>query len=329
MPRLSVIMPVYNTKEEYLREAIESILIQTFADFEFVIINDGSTNNAEEVILSYKDTRIKYLKHEKNMGPSFAINRGISVASGEYLIRMDADDISLPERFEKHVNFMYSNPQIDISGTWILKFPQKQFIKLPLKHEEIKKFLLLSHNPIGGATVIFRKTAIEKLNIKYDENITVAEDLELWLRLKNKVTFANLPDSLYKYRVHVENSSIKHSETLQKTTAILIAKARSEMCGINPDQEVEIMYKLIEKKQLSSDEVLILFNNIKLTFEKLNERFPNLKYSRKSAALIKNAVKLCKKDRNFLKILFKLEFYKLLSFGAVLKIFQNSIFYNV
>ena len=102
---ISVLMPVYNTKEEFLRTAIESILNQTFSNFEFIIINDGSTNNAEDVILSYKDDRIIYLKQE-NQGIVAALNNGWDRAKGEYIARMDSDDISFPDRFEKQIEYL-------------------------------------------------------------------------------------------------------------------------------------------------------------------------------------------------------------------------------
>ena len=121
MPKVSVLMPVYNTKEEYLREAIESILNQTFTDFEFIIINDGSTNNAEEVIKSYKDSRIKYYRQE-NHGLIYTLNYGLSLCNGEYIARMDSDDISLPFRFEKQIEVLDKNPNIGIVGGLIKIF---------------------------------------------------------------------------------------------------------------------------------------------------------------------------------------------------------------
>ena len=127
---ISVLMPVYNTKEEFLRTAIESILNQTFSNFEFIIINDGSTNNAEDVILSYKDDRIIYLKQE-NQGIVAALNNGWDRAKGEYIARMDSDDISFPERFEKQLKFLEENPEYSLVGSWAEVIPNKRIIKLP------------------------------------------------------------------------------------------------------------------------------------------------------------------------------------------------------
>lgn len=104
MPVISVIMPVYNTKEKFLREAVESILNQTFTDFEFIIINDGSDSITEDIILSYKDLRIKYLKNEQNLGIVQSLNKALKSASGKYIARMDADDISMPHRLGNNMN---------------------------------------------------------------------------------------------------------------------------------------------------------------------------------------------------------------------------------
>ena len=117
MPRVSVLLPVYNTRPEHLREAIDSILAQTFADFELLILNDCSTNtDVEEVVKSYTDPRIVYAVNERNLGISPSRNRLLDMAQGEYLAVMDHDDISLPERFEKQVAFLDAHPDVGIVG---------------------------------------------------------------------------------------------------------------------------------------------------------------------------------------------------------------------
>lgn len=117
MPDISVIMPVYNTKEEYLREAIESILKQSYSNFEFIIVDDCSNEYIEKIISTYRDERIKYFKLDSNQGASAARNFAISKASGKYLAFMDSDDISLPERFSKQLHFFNKHPEIGCLGT--------------------------------------------------------------------------------------------------------------------------------------------------------------------------------------------------------------------
>lgn len=115
-PAISVLMPVYNS-EKYLNEAIESILNQTFVDFEFIIINDASNDNSENIIESYQDSRIKYFKNEKNLGVAKTLNKGLKLAQGKYIARMDSDDISLPERLYKQFKFMEVYNDIDVCGS--------------------------------------------------------------------------------------------------------------------------------------------------------------------------------------------------------------------
>lgn len=201
-------MPVYNTKEEWLREAIESILNQTYKDFEFIILNDGSTNNAEEVILSYKDERIKYIKHE-NCGIAKTLNKGLDIAKGEYIARMDSDDISLPERFEKQIDFLEKNNDISILGTDFQLFGKENFV---ISHMSCPKILDFYQGCfVGHPTVMFRKSDFDKHNLRYDAEYK-CEDYELWSRAVKVLKFANLKDVLLKYRSHDTNLSFANEQ---------------------------------------------------------------------------------------------------------------------
>lgn len=202
MSKISVIMSVYNTKEEWLRESIESILSQTFSDFEFIIINDGSSNNVEEIILSYKDERIKYIKQE-NQGLAKSLNYGLKIAQGEYIARMDSDDISLPDRFKKQIDFLDKNKDISVLGTWFEFFPKKYVLKHP---EKICYLNLLTCCCIGHPTVMFRRSDFEKYNLRYDSEYK-CEDYELWSRAIRYLKFANIQEVLLKYRWHENNLS--------------------------------------------------------------------------------------------------------------------------
>ncbi len=213
LPTVSVIMPVYNTKEEYLREAIESILNQTFTDFEFIIINDGSTNNVEDVILSYKDERIKYIKQE-HQGLPKTRNKGFETATGKYIALFDSDDISLPERLKKQVNFLDKNEKISVVGSWFETFPEQSVITHP-KNPKILDFFVGCF--IGNPTVMLRKADFDKYNLRYNENFKVAEDYELWSRAVRVMNFENLQEVLVKYRWHENNSSKVNPELLKNT----------------------------------------------------------------------------------------------------------------
>lgn len=211
---ISVLMPVYNTKEVYLRASIESVLSQTFTDFEFIIVNDGSTNNAEEVILSYKDSRIKYVKQE-NQGIVGALNNGWSKASGKYIARMDSDDIAYPERFAKQVKFLEENPEYSLVGSWAKIIPSKKIIKLP---QDIKIMDLLADCMFIHPSIMFRKADFEKFNLQYETGFEYAEDYCLYARAVKYLKMTNLQEVLLDYRVYPENSSSKNRDVRIKSS---------------------------------------------------------------------------------------------------------------
>ena len=212
-PKISVVMPVYNTQEEYLREAIESILNQTFSDFEFIVINDGSTNNAKDVILSYKDPRISYYEQE-NRGVIKTLNRGFALCKGEYIARMDSDDISLPQRFEKEVAILDNNENIGIVGSWIKHFPKDNTIRLK---ERPRYFDVLKECPLAHPTVMIRSSVLKKYDLQYGDFLH-AEDYELWSRFIKVSELYNIQEVLLNYRVH-ESSITSSCSTVQAETS--------------------------------------------------------------------------------------------------------------
>jgi len=200
-PLISVVMPVYNG-EKYLNEAIDSILNQTFTDFEFIIINDGSTDQTEEIILSYDDSRICYVKNEKNLQIVKTLNKGISLANGKYIARMDADDISMPERFERQVEFMENHSDIGVCGTWMQTIGDLNGVwKMPVTHEDIIVKMLF-HSCLMHPTVFIRMQVLSLNNMLYDEAFSGTEDYDLWLRLSQVTKFSNIPKILLSYRIN-------------------------------------------------------------------------------------------------------------------------------
>lgn len=198
--KISVLMPVYNTEEKFLREAIESILNQTFTDFEFIIINDGSTNNAEDVICSYNDERIKYIKNEQNIGVSASANLGLNEAKGKYIARMDSDDVSTKERLETQYKFLEENPQYQLCSTRISKAKGNPSPR-SMNFEYLKAKLMFRGNPIIQPTVMFNKEFFIK-NSLYYSTIPYGEDWDLWFSLSLVGKFVVLPNKLLFYRQH-------------------------------------------------------------------------------------------------------------------------------
>lgn len=209
-PLISAIMIVYNG-ERFIEKAIDSILNQSFKKFEFLILNDGSTDGTEAIIRkkSELDRRIVCLKNESNCGLSYSRNKIINHAQGEYIIVADADDISFPDRFENQINFMILNPHIDVYGAYVKLIDEadNQFEcwEYPIKNEEIKEGLA-NACIIANPSSIFKKNVFTKLN-GYDENLTVCEDWDFFVRASHYFNFenANVPN-IY-YRIHNNNIS--------------------------------------------------------------------------------------------------------------------------
>ncbi len=216
MPKVSVLMPVYNTKETHLKESIESILSQTYDDFEFLILNDASTDsNVEKIVKSYKDNRIKYYKNDNNLGISGTRNKLLNLSSGEFLSVMDHDDISFPERLKKQVEFLEKNPDIGVVGAFAETFPKKGINKKPIINDDIEENLMFSCAILHPASMIRKKVLIDN-NIKYEKEFSPAEDYALWCRLIGKTRFANLPEILLKYRIHDSNTSKTQKDKMFK-----------------------------------------------------------------------------------------------------------------
>ena len=248
IPKISVVMPVYN-REQYLRESIESILNQTFTDFEFIIVDDQSTDSSWQIIQEYanKDSRIVPLKNTDEKGCWSARNFGWNLAKGKYMAIMDSDDIALPERLQKEFDFMEQHPDVDICGAWMKTFGLDcdRIISTPLNYEEIKDAMFFS-NQMAQPTVMIRHISFETLHVRYTNN--VAEDYELWCRIIDKFKFANIPKVLLLYRVHNEQiGSAKKSE--QDNNANIVRMKNLSTIGINlSEQETQIYLDVVNWK---------------------------------------------------------------------------------
>ena len=264
-PRVSVIMAVYNTNEEQLREAIESILNQTYKNFEFLVINDGSTNNVEEVIKSYTDERIRYF-YQENKGVAAARNVGFREAKGEYIAVMDSDDISLQTRFEKQLKFLEENPEYSIVGSWIEIFPHKKIEK----RMEYPKFLDNITTCFFNATVMFRKYDFDRLNIRYDENIHTAEDYDLYSKIVSKLKIYNIQEPLYKYRIEGQGitSSIREERFIN---TIKIQQRLLDMVTSDKNIQDSIIDILYAKQKIKKSFLEKIFS-IK-SFLKFNKKY--------------------------------------------------------
>lgn len=203
-PKVSVLMPAYNA-EKYIAEAIESILSQTFKDFEFIIIDDASTDETWDIIQKYSklDNRIKSYQNESNFKLSKTLNRGIDLADGKYIARMDADDISMPGRLKTQFDYMEQHPDVGIIGGTmeIMNVDRKITGKrcYGLTDGQIRK-KIYRYSPFCHPAIMIRKSILE-LAGRYDEIWNPAEDYELYFRIGKYSKFANLKDVLLRYRI--------------------------------------------------------------------------------------------------------------------------------
>lgn len=211
-PSLSVLMAVCNDKK-YLRYSVNSILEQTYTDFEFVIIDDGSSEDIESIVKEFSDPRILF-KRIKNRGLAGALNYGLELCSGKWIARMDSDDLSVPERFEVQMNYLRKHPHVDVLGSSSVYFDDSGkilFELIPPEDDQRIKELLDLHNPVNHSSVIFSKDKIINAG-GYDEKFGVYEDFELWFRLKDELNFRILKDILVFTRYRKDSMTGKGSK---------------------------------------------------------------------------------------------------------------------
>ncbi len=246
-------MSVFNG-EKFLRQSIDSILNQTFTDFEFLIIDDCSTDATLEIIQQYNDPRIRFVKNEKNIGLTKSLNKGLTLANGEYIARMDADDISMPERFEKQMRFFDQNPETAVLGTWYAIINSKGDT-IGERHfpDNLTMNDFLTGNKITHGSVIFKKAIITDLG-GYHECFEYVQDYDLWLRVVKQYPIRNIPEILYQLRFHDDSIASKKRERSTLFHILTIKLARGE---INKEQlsflcktDVRNLIHVMNKKDL-------------------------------------------------------------------------------
>ena len=247
--KVTVLMSVYNGAK-YLREAIDSILNQSFKDFEYLIIDDCSTDGSSDIIRSYTDPRIRLIQNEKNIGLTRSLNKGLKLANAQYIARMDADDISLPSRFERQTEFLQSPPEHVVVGCCILRIdPDGDPIQIDHQadsHENIEKVFLRGRSGLPHPAAMFRREAAHAVG-DYGREYECAQDIDLFLRLGERGRLGNVQEVLLKYRQHLDSVCLtKH--LLQKKWAYEAVKSAyvrrdmdlSELVTFFPKRRTEV-----------------------------------------------------------------------------------------
>lgn len=253
-PVVSVLLAVYNG-ERFLAEAIESILTQTYTDFELIVIDDGSVDGTAEIIREYagRDERIRILQQAENRGQSAALNRGLAEARGDYVAKMDSDDISLPRRLEIQVDFLQSHPEIGVVGAQRKQVDENlkplRDIDFPLRHAHIVTNLFFGGWSIGGGEAVFRREVMRGLG-GFNSRVILG-DWELYCRLVERARFANVPERLYWARRHGNNITASHQSRRSEELRGIRARWYKRLWGEAPDARLDRLDRLYAGEKFS------------------------------------------------------------------------------
>jgi len=237
IPKVSVLMPIYKPCEEHLRAAIESILNQTYSDFELLLLDDCPEDTREAVVRSYSDPRIRYEKNDRNLGITPSRNKLIDMARGEYLAVCDHDDVSLPERFAHEVAYLEEHPECGVVSGWSRVMGSDVIGRNPEQDDEIRYELVKGYVVCHPAAML-RKSALTENNIRYEEYYSPAEDYSLWCRLIPVTKFHNLQEVVLDYRVHDRCTTKVQSEKMH--VAHQRVRALNEICNPVLFREMEL-----------------------------------------------------------------------------------------
>ncbi|TDD75965.1 glycosyltransferase [Flavobacterium caseinilyticum] len=256
MPQITVLLPVYNC-ELYVQTAVQSILNQTYTDFEFLIIDDASTDATVALIKKLEDSRIQLIEKPINSGYTNSLNYGLQMAKGKYIARMDGDDISFPERFSKQIAYLETHPDVVVCGTTYKIIGNDKLIALPENHEAIKLGLLWG-NCISHPSVMIRKKILDEYSIQYNTSKEPAEDYDMWVRLLSVGKLHNLQEVLLEYRLYGNQVSRKRAED-QKKNDVLAKFKMLQYLNIEWDS---LEYEFLERNFRKTD--LINFKDLKI-----------------------------------------------------------------
>lgn len=235
IPCIAVVLPVYNG-EMYVREAVQSVLDQTVADFALFVIDDGSTDRTLEVLSSFTDARLRVVRFPAHRGLVPALNAGISESRSEFIARMDADDICMPQRFERQVAFLRAHPQIGLCGTWTRTFGDETYdLRPPIKPEDIRARLFFGW-AINHPSIMMRRDFLERHGLLYDGNFRYVEDFDFFIRAAELTNLANVPEVLLHTRAHPQEVSVIHRGEQVPTEARLLAR---QLRSLMPDATQE------------------------------------------------------------------------------------------
>ena len=260
-PKISVIMSVYNTPIEYLKESIDSILNQTYEDFEFIIINDNSNDLTTDFLSTYKDNRIRLFTNETNLGLTKSLNVALNNSTGKYIARMDSDDIALPNRLEEQLEYIENNPQYIAIGSNFKKSNSDKIIKKHNMSRETRRCRMLFYNEgLCHPTAFINNEILIKYDIKYDENILKAQDYALWVELLKYGNIGNIDKNLLTYRIHKRQVTTNFSSQM-KYEQITMKKQLDKFNYNFNNTEIDLFYHIYRGEITENENIALEFIN--------------------------------------------------------------------
>lgn len=252
-PAVSCIMPVRNG-EEFVREAVDSILAQTFADFELIVVDDVSSDRTPEILAAVRDPRLRVVRSDVPGGIAGSCNRAIALARGRYVARMDHDDVSLPRRFARQTAFLDAHPNVGICGTWVRMFSPgwHRDRKLEPDAQRIRCSFLL-FNVLSHPSVMMRRAVLDEHGLRYDETFESAEDYDLWTRTSWVSELRNVPDVLLLHRVHPTQIS-QRGKPRQLKEAAFVRDRELARLGVRFEPDEAAFHRALYARDLVPDE---------------------------------------------------------------------------
>ncbi len=249
---MSCILPVHDG-EAYVREAVDSILAQTFTGFELIVVDDVSADRTPEILASIRDPRLRVVRSETRGGIAGSCNRAIALARGRYVARMDHDDVSLPQRFARQVAFLDAHPSVGICGTWVRMFSDgwRRDRKLEPDAERIR-CLFLMFNVLSHPSVMIRRDVLERHGLRYDETFESAEDYDLWTRTSWVSELRNIPQVLLLHRVHPAQIS-QRGKPRQLNEAELVRNRELARLGVRFAPDEDAFHRALYARDLAPD----------------------------------------------------------------------------
>ena len=240
-PLVTVLMSVHNDAR-FLPESVDSILAQSLTDFEFLIIDDGSTDGSCELLRRVRDPRVRLLRNPCNLGLTRSLNHGLAASAGQFVARMDADDVATPDRLARQVGFLREHPEVGIVGSsrWLIDEDGREVARVPALADHLRiLWKCLLGNPFTHPAVMIRKGVLDTHGLRYDEAFRTSQDYELWSRMLAVTRGANVADPLLRYRLREGISRVHKAEQLRNHDQIAAASIRRFVPGLGmTDDEV-------------------------------------------------------------------------------------------